>query len=225
MPIDRRKNYGILLDTETTNSIEDNFFYDIGWLVIDTKGNVYEQRSFVNKDIFLHERALMETAYYKDKLPNYWKDIWKRERQVADTYTIRQQMIADCEKYHCSFITAHNSAFDLRSLNKTQRWVSKSKYRYFLPKSLNLEWWDTLIMARQVIATKPTYQKWCAENNYLTAQGKPKLTAEIIYRYIAQDHAFDEAHTALADCLIEKDILTYCLRQHKKMRKKLFKTP
>ena len=66
MGIDRRKNYGIMLDTETANTIQDGdkldmsnvLPYDFGWAVIDSKGNVYETHSFVNRDIFCYERDL-----------------------------------------------------------------------------------------------------------------------------------------------------------------------
>ena len=50
MGIDKRRNYGIMLDTETANTIQDGdkldmsnvLPYDFGWAVIDSKGNVYE---------------------------------------------------------------------------------------------------------------------------------------------------------------------------------------
>ena len=77
-------------------------------------------------------------------------------------------------------------------------------------------------MAKDVISTMPTYQKFCAENGYLTKQGKPRLTAEVLYRFISKDTTFKEEHTGLEDVLIETEILRYCKRQHKKMRKKLY---
>lgn len=83
MGIDRRRNYGIMLDTETANTIQDGdkldmsnvLPYDFGWAVIDSKGNVYETHSFVNRDIFCYERDLMQSAYYADKIPRYIEDI------------------------------------------------------------------------------------------------------------------------------------------------------
>jgi response regulator RpfG family c-di-GMP phosphodiesterase len=43
-----------------------------------------------------------------------------------------------------------------------------------------------------------------------------------IYRYIKKDTSFIESHTGLEDTLIEKEILAYCIKQHKKMDKLLF---
>ena len=47
-------------------------------------------------------------------------------------------------------------------------------------------------------------------------------SAENLYRFIIKDPTFIEAHTGLEDVMIEKEIMAYCFRQHKKMRKKLW---
>ena len=227
--IDRRHIYGICLDTETANTISDEngldmtnvLFYDLGFQVVDSHGRTYgEKYSFVNSDIFIHEKALMQSAYYAHKIPEYWKDIWSGKRKVATTYEIRKTLCEVIEKYNCQFVCAHNASFDNRALNNTQRWTSKSKWRYFLPKGI--EWWDTLKMARSVMGKMPTYKKFCQEHGYLTKNGQLRFTAEICYRFIIKDTAFREAHTGLEDVEIETEILRYCHRQHKPMKKKLW---
>ena len=226
--IDRRHIYGICLDTETANTITNEngldmtnvLFYDLGFQVVDSHGRTYgEKYSFVNSDIFLHEKELMKSAYYANKIPQYWKDIWAGKRKVATTYEIRKILCEVVEKYNCQFVCAHNSQFDQRALNNTQRWVTKSRFRYFLPK--DLEWWDTLKMARSVMGQMPTYRKFCEENGYLTKNGQLRFTAEICYRFISKDSTFTESHTGLEDVEIETEILRYCHRQHKPMKKKL----
>ena len=52
--------------------------------------------------------------------------------------------------------------------------------------------------------------------------GRPRATAEILYKYISCDDDFIEEHTGLADVLIEKEIFAHCMKQHKKMRKALW---
>ena len=226
--IDRRRIYGICLDTETANTITNEngldmtnvLFYDLGFQVVDSHGRTYgEKYSFVNSDIFLHEKELMKSAYYANKIPQYWKDIWAGKRKVATTYEIRKILCEVVERYNCQFVCAHNSRFDQRALNNTQRWVTKSRFRYFLPK--DLEWWDTLKMARSVMGQMPTYRKFCEENGYLTKNGQLRFTAEICYRFISKDSTFTESHTGLEDVEIETEILAYCHRQHKAMKKKL----
>lgn len=228
MNIDYRHRYGIMLDTETANTLQDDgkmdmscvLPYDFGFAVIDSHGRVYETFSFVNSDIFVYERSLMQSAYYANKIPQYVDELRTGQRKMATTYEIRKAMLDKIQEYKCTFICAHNARFDITACNNIQRWTTKSKYRWFFP--YDIEIWDTMKMAQDVICQMPTYQKFCIENGYLTASGKLRKTAEILYRFISKDEEFKEEHTGLEDVLIEAEILAYCVRQHKKMRKKLW---
>lgn len=79
-------------------------------------------------------------------------------------------------------------------------------------------------MARDVILPMPSYQKFCVENGFMTKHStpRPRLTAEVLYKFISKNVDFEENHTGLEDVLIEAEILKYCMRQHKKMRKGLY---
>ena len=123
-------------------------------------------------------------------------------------------------EYGVKEVYAHNMRFDYGTLNNTERWLTKSKYRYFFPYGTEI--CDTLKMARQVIGTMPTYRRFCEENGYLTKNGQLRFTAEILYRFISKDNTFVEKHTGLEDVLIEKEILAYCFKQHKKMVRQLW---
>lgn len=229
--IDNRHTYGIILDTETANTITEedgklnmNYVlpYDFGFAVIDTNGNIYEQFSFVNEDIFCDEYTLMKSAYYADKIPNYIRDLANGKRQLANTYEIRKVITDLINKYNCKFVMAHNARFDLRACNNIQRWTTKSKYRYFFPKGIEI--WDSLKASKSVIAKMPTYVKFCQENGYMTKHKIPqvRLTAEIIYRFITGNNDFVESHTGFEDVQIELEIYKYCKKQHKAMEIKLF---
>jgi DNA polymerase III epsilon subunit-like protein len=164
----------------------------------------------------------MQSAYYAEKLPLYYKRIKNGSAQVANWQTIKSTLWADIAEYEIKEVIAHNARFDYLATATTQRWLTKSKYRYFLP--YGVEVWDTLKMARSVVANKPTYRKFCEENGYTYGKnGKQvRLTAEVLYQFITQNKEFEEEHTGLADVLIEKEILKYCYRQHKPMKKKLW---
>lgn len=228
--IDKRRKYYIGLDTETCNALVENdklvlsqsLVYDIGWAVTDKKGRIYKTRSFVLADVFLDMRDLMKTAYYASKIPSYWVDIKAGKRQLASLWTIKKALKEDCEEYGITTIFAHNAGFDYTALNNTIRYITKSKYRYFLP--YGIEVWDTLKMANQTIGKQKSYRKFCEMNNYMTAHKnpRPRLTAEILYRYISGMHGFIESHTGLEDVIIETQIFAHCLRQHKKIEKRLF---
>jgi len=230
MKIDKRINYLIGLDTETCNGIlvddkldlSQSLVYDIGWAVTDKKGRIYKTRSYVIADVFLDMKDVMKSAYYAEKIPQYWKDIKSGKRKLVTFWTMKKALMEDIKTFGVKNIFAHNAGFDVRALNNTMRYITKSKFRWFFP--YNIEMWDTLKMARQTIGKQKSYQRFCAENNYLTNHKKPqvRLTAEILYRYITNEHDFEESHTGLEDVLIETRILAHCFRQHKKMEKRLF---
>ena len=226
--MDRRISYKLVIDTETcpcdTTKEEvsgyNMFAYDVGWAVVDKRGKVYETKSYINADVFLGEKQLMKSAYYANKLPKYWEDIEEGTRVLTSWYNIRRDLIDTIARYGITEIYAHNMRFDYQVLLNTQRWLTKSKYRYFLPYEVKI--CDTLKMARDVVAKTPTYINFCQENGYLTKNGQVRLTAEILYRYITGDMEFEESHTGLEDVLIEKEILRYCYAKHKAMRKYLW---
>ena len=91
--IDRRKNYIVVLDTETANDLENPLVYDIGWAIVDKYGKVYRQRSFINREIFFLEEELMQSSYYAEKLPIYYKRIAKGEAKVANWLTIKKNLV------------------------------------------------------------------------------------------------------------------------------------
>lgn len=225
--MDKRINYKIVLDTETcpleqTDEVTpwNMFVYDIGWAIVDKRGKVYKTQSFINADIFLDEKELMKSAYYSEKIPKYWKDIKSGTRQLKSFYNIRKQLLEDIAEYGVKEIYAHNMRFDYDTLQNTQRWLTKSKYRYFFPKGIEI--CDTLKMARQVLKDSKMYRVWCEQNDYITKNNQCRFSAEVLYRYITGNDDFIESHTGLEDVMIEKDILAYCYSRHKKMVRQLW---
>lgn len=224
--IDRRIHYIMMLDTETCNTLIDEkgqldmsnvFVYDLGWEIIDKRGRVYEKKSYIVREIFFGMSDVMTSAYYANKIPMYIEQIVKGERKVASFYEIRKDFIETMQRYETNTVCAHNSRFDYNALNITQRYLTKSKYRYYFPYGTEI--WDTLKMARDVIAKTPTYKRFCEENDYIAKNNQVRLTAEILYRYITRNNDFIESHTGLEDVDIERQILAYCFRKHKAMRK------
>lgn len=228
--MDRRINYLIGLDTETCNGLvvddkldlSQSLVYDLGWVITDKRGRIYKTRSYIIAEIFCEMKDVMKSAYYAEKIPNYWDDIKSGKRILASFWTVRRAFMDDVKEYGVKNVFAHNAGFDVRALNNTMRYITKSQFRWFFP--YNLEIWDTLKMARQTIGRQKSYQKWCSRNGYMTNHKTPRvrLTAEILFRYISGQYDFDESHTGLEDVLIETVIMSHCFRQHKKMEKRLF---
>jgi hypothetical protein len=211
----RNKNYYIVLDVETCNTIEQPLPYDIGWVVCDRYGNIYERHSYIISEIFFGMHDVMKSAYYAEKIPQYFQDLANGNRTVKSMYEIRRIMKDEIKRYKIKAVGGYNMAFDYRSLNNCIRYVSKSFLRWWFP--FGTQFFDIWAMACSTILNRNTYRKFCDENGFVSEKGNYQSSAEVAYRYIKRNLDFTEAHTGLEDVLIETEILKECFRQHKKM--------
>ena len=200
--------YYIILDTETTNDIECPFVYDFGFSVIDETGKVYASYSYVNADIFCDDE-LMKSAYFVDKIPSYWNDIRNGSRILKPFHVIERIFRRVCTEWNINTFVAHNAKFDYIALQTTKRYITTSKRRFFFPYGAKFV--DTLKLSRTVLGANDDYRNFCVTNQYVTKNNQNRYTAEIIYRFLTNDNSFEEEHTGLADCMIEKEIFRYCL--------------
>jgi DNA polymerase III epsilon subunit-like protein len=198
----------IILDTETTNDIECPIVYDFGFSVIDESGKAYASYSFVNADVFCDDE-LMATAYFSDKIPQYWDDIKSGKRVLKSFRSIERIFRRVCRDWDIDTFVAHNARFDYLALQTTKRYITTSKERFFFPYGSKFV--DTLKLSREVFGQNETYRNFCVSNNYVTKFGQNRYTAEIIYRFLTGNNNFEEEHTGLADCMIEKEIFRHCL--------------
>lgn len=210
----------LMIDTETAGDLDSPLVYDLGMQVIDKRGNVYAEYNLVISDVFYGMPALMNTAYYAEKLPSYYREIDRGERVVV-TWEYAQSLVKFlCDFYKIKAIVAHNARFDYTACNNTTSTVKGFK-SYFFPYGIPI--WCTLTMARQTVGRQKTYVEWCKNNGYTTRNGAPRLTAEVLYRYLSRNKDFIEKHTALEDVKIEKEIFVWIMRQHKAMRRTYYK--
>lgn len=221
------KTLYMVYDTEVCNcpkidgqlDVANGQVYDLGIQIVDKDGFVYDEYSIVNGDVFWGMPDAMREAYFADKRPQYVKDILAGKRQVMNTWQMYKLVRNLCEKYNIKACIAHNARFDIKVLNATLRYQTKSKRRWFFPYEMPL--WDTMKMANDTICKQKRYIEFCKENGYMTNHATPQVrkTAEIIWRYLTDDNSFEEEHTGLADVTIEAQIFAECVRQHKKMEK------
>lgn len=214
--MNRLKKY-IVLDTETCGSIGYPLPYNISWNVCDKNGTVYRTRNYVVKEIFFGEPYRMKTCYYAEKLPQYYKAIKDGSIIVAKFTTIINRLLEDREYFKCDTISAHNARFDKRALENASDYLLHEVFS--LPSITNI--YDTMEMAKATICSLKSYQTFCTENNLLTPTGRIPSNAQALYCFLTNDPSFKEAHTALEDTLIEKEILKRCLASHKAMPKKI----
>lgn len=201
-------NY-LMIDTETTNDLDCPICYDVGFSVINDEGKTLAKFSYVVADIFL-DKEFMSVAFYSDKVQQYWADIKSGKRELKQWGNICRQVRMVMAQYGIDTVIAHNMRFDYRSTNTTQRYLTSSKWRYFFPYGTKFV--CTLKMAREVYAKDEQYIAFCEAHSFTTKNGKPRLTAEILYRFLSNDLDFVESHTGLEDVEIETIIFFACVK-------------
>ncbi len=219
----------VVLDTETLNLIKsekvlphNNLPYHIGWSVVrPTTGEVMTEHSFIIKEFFFDEAERMRSAYYADKIPQYLMGIASGEHKVVSFFDAMLTLSAECRKYNVIAICAHNARFDVDALNTAVHYLT-GEYIHALPD--DLEVWDSMKMAKSIYGSRPSYRKFCETHGLMTAHKTPRvrMTAEALFQFLTSDPSFSEAHTALEDVRIEREIIFACYRAHKKMDRVLY---
>ncbi len=217
----------MVYDTEVCNcpkidgqlDVANGQVYDLGIQIVDKDGYIYDEYSIVNGDVFWGMPEAMREAYFADKRPQYVADILAGKRKVLNTWQMYKLVRNLCEEYNIKACVAHNARFDVKALNATMRYQTKSRCRWFFPYEMPM--WDTMKMANDTICKQKRYKEFCEKNGYMTNHATPQVrkTAEIIWRYLTDDVTFEEEHTGLADVEIEAQIFAECIRQHKAMEK------
>lgn len=213
--IDKRKKYVLVVDIETANIVENAIAYDIGFAIADKQGRVYDTYSYMVLEIFRDYQDLLNSAYYSEKIPQYYADLGNQIREIKSIYYIRRKVHDLMKEYNIKDVFAYNCNFDKNGLNNTVRYLTKSFCRWFF--HYGTEFHCIWHMACQVLFTQKSFQKMATENNWKSASGNIKTSAEIAYNYIHCRNDFEEEHTGLEDVLIECEIMAKCFRQHKKM--------
>lgn len=185
--------------------------YDLGGKIIDEFGNVYDQFDLVIEDVFFGMPEQMKEAYYANKIPQYLEDMRMQKRKIVNIWEAYKLVRTKCHDWDVSCVVAHNSKFDITTLNSTLRYQTKSQKRYFLPYKTKVL--DSMKIAKKVLDKDEKYHQFCVENGYMTNHKipRPRYTAEVLWRYFSGDNNFIEAHTGLADVEIESKIFVKCL--------------
>lgn len=221
---DKRKAI-IVLDTETApvapmGDIVDAKrmrVYDMGYIVRDKRsGEVYAERSFVCADTFFNGREFMTSAYYADKLPQYYAGIatggeWE---PVAFAKAVRT-LIDDMSVFGANEVWAYNAKFDKDAINATLKDVSAGVVTDLAELAPRAKWRDIWAFAQTITGTT-RYCEWATANGFVSDAGIPRTGVEYLIKYLNADAGFAERHTALDDARHESRILSLCLASHAK---------
>lgn len=210
MTIKLTNRFILVLDVETANALDDALTYDVGGVIMDIYGNIYEVFSFVVRDIFCDEREIMRSAYYAGKIPEYSADIREGRRMMVSFMYVWRYINKLMKAYDCHVVAAYNANFDRNALNVTLRYLTKSKFRYFFPR--NTEFICIWNMACNSICQTSEYKTFAETNYFVSNHGKNyRATAETVYAFITGDSTFKEEHKGLDDVMIECKILLKCV--------------
>lgn len=251
--IDRRRKYYLVFDCETatlpfasslegkdkqTIAIAKPLIYDLGWQVIDRKGNVFRRRSYLVSEIFSVPQ-IFNTAYYASKRPLYLEKLKRDEIILTDWKTATNKLEKDLQI--CSAVGAYNSMFDFKkALPFTESYINalyspnynnwekkqiahckkilsekqlKSE-KVFEPEIFRFRnkshpLFDLWGLSCKHLLNNDNYKKMCVEQQWKTPSGKYfKTSAETTFRFLMQDNDFIESHTAIEDTIIESMIFS-----------------
>lgn len=195
-----------VFDTETTN-LEKPFVYNIGFLIADTEsGEVLTCADYVVEQVW-HNLELFQTAYYAEKRPLYVSRMRGKTARLEKFGHITQIMARLFKEFEVEYAFAYNSGFDVKVFEYNCDW-----FKCINPFD-NVKVLDIRGYVHNKIAFTPRFQQFCDRNELYTERGNYSTTAETLYRFIYDDMSFDEEHTALADSVIEYQILLECVKR------------
>lgn len=212
----------IVLDTEGVNDGKPNannlganaLVYDVGLVVADRAGNVYDRFSLVNTDVFYKDK-LMKTAYYHDKLPQYHEGIGELWEPMSwlQIVNLMRDLVMD---YGVRDVWAYNVSYDQAATNYTTAKASNGFKRFFAPYGTRYrDVWD---YAGSTLCSTKKYVGWCIEHGFISASGNPSTSADTVGKYLRGSLYYEEQHTALSDAEDELRILLAAMKRKQKAR-------
>ena len=195
----------MVFDTETTG-LDKPFCYDIGYAILNERQEVLLRRHYVIEQTW-HNLPLFESAYYKEKRPQYVALMRKREIIMDKWGYVMQQITRDIRKYEITDAYAYNSDFDDKVFTFNCDW-----YKCINPlEAIAIH--DIWGYASQFITCNPDYKWFCEINELFTDSGNYKGSAESVYRFLTDNNDFNEAHMGAYDVDIESQILFSCIER------------
>lgn len=249
---DKRRKYYMILDCETATlpfitdynaeetkklAIAKPLIYDIGYQIIDIKGNVYKKVNYLISEIF-SVPDIFNTAYYAIKRPIYIEKLSKKEISITSWDSFVDEFEKDLQVVQA--VGAYNSMFDFKkAIPFTEKYIralySTNYYDFLKKEKKNCEYilqnrkdyesdfdkdvfsfrdkhyllFDVWGLACEHLLNNDDFRGFCEENKRYTASGKYYSTsAETAFQFIMGDENFVEAHCALDDAIIESEIFS-----------------
>lgn len=200
----------MVIDTETCD-LQGNV-YDVGFVVTDRTGLIYEEGHALVRETFTDAKKMMGSFYASKMFTHY--------APMLDEGSIRLRPWADLVEFirervdfhGVTVAAAYNLGFDARALGNMG--TEHGTPPLFGEHVKDLDIWQFACETR--LARGP-YRKLALAQGWVSPKGNIKTGAEFAYRFVSGDHSFVEDHTALSDARIETEILAQCFRQKRKI--------
>lgn len=194
----------MVFDTETIN-LEKPFVYNIGYVIYNTDtAEILVTKDYVVEQVW-HNPMLFVTAYYANKKDIYISRMRQRSCVMDKFGYITRAMYRDIKEYEVQHAFAYNSPFDVRVFNWNCDW-----FKCINPLD-TVQVHDIRGQVHKKIAFTKAYQDFCDEHGLYSDSGNYSTSAETAYKFVTKTNDFVEEHTALADSLIELEILVACV--------------
>jgi hypothetical protein len=197
-----------VVDTECVG-LQDKSVYDFAWQIVDKKGNVYSEGSYLVEETIIDADKMMGAFYAKKIFSHYIPMLAKGIITIKPWKDIRSEFLADLDKFNVDVFAAYNVGFDMGAIKSTN---GEGKFLHRPMRVLDI--WQ---FACETILSSKTYMQLAREQNWVSDAGNIRTNAEKAYSYISADWNYIEEHTALEDVKIENKILAACFRQKKKI--------
>lgn len=212
-----------ILDIETLTDAR--LAFDIAWIVCDSKGNILERYNALVQDIIdspFGMALLRRDSFIKNKSQMYIDAINFHSVDIKPFAEIMNDFNSISARYRAKTVMcAYNARFDYTVLNDNASYIYGCGKQFFAD---SVEIVDIMTMALATICDTNKYVLWCIQNDMVTNKGNVKTNAQTVYAYMLDDVNFVEAHHALEDCEIEKDIY-FKARKRKQKHHKHFAMP
>ena len=212
----KTRNNIMIVDTETIGTFATPLIHDIGFVVVDKNFKVLYKDRYLVKELHEDGKWLLDTS---DFYNNYKKDyeLARKCEKIATWKEISESIVKIAKALNVTTISAYNLQFDYKAVKYTEKMFNREKQGF--AKMLDHKTKSLLCiynLACETILNNSQYYQFAEENGYISNVGNYSTSAESCYRYITNNTAYIEKHTALSDAEDEMLILKYIVKNVKK---------
>lgn len=192
--------------------------YDCSGVIMERDGTIVDRFAYLCKEVFT-DCKLMDSAFYKRKMPEYLDRIANGEIDPMSASDIFTNLNALCEEYNIPDMWAYNADYDVNALrNLFTKYRRKHGFdRESAQKVLALRPRDIMTAAVESLVGPRKYYNFIKEHGYFSGKNNVRYGAEFMYQFITGDTTFQEEHKGLDDAIIESEILARVFAAKKKV--------